>query len=265
MNNRNLFLSLACGVFLLSNPIYADHAHQSALFQVGNASALFAGASRGDVTYRQVKAKGDFGLGTFNDIDGELVALNGDFYKMNLNGKTTRVDPDTKTPFVQVVKFQQKQAIHLHQFADYLGLKQRVYAALANKNMPYAIKITGTFHALTLRSRSSRAVLQTKDIQEATYSANNIKGTLVGFWFPAYLLTLTVPEFHFHFISDDRKLSGHVLALTANAADVFLQPVDQVKLVFPQTDAYKKASIQAATLTRYQSAQIIDKLNFEKN
>jgi acetolactate decarboxylase len=112
---------------------------------------------------------------------------------------------------------------------------------------------------LKLRSRSSRAALQAEDVIEGTYSVENVKGTLVGFWFPGYLLNLTVPEFHFHFIADNRKMSGHVLDLKAKYANVSVNKINRIELMFPQTLVYKDAKITAATIDRYNSTQMNDK------
>ena len=37
-----------------------------------------------------------------------------------------------------------------------------------------------------------------------SYTLDDIEGTIVGFWFPAYMKTINVPGFHFHFINDRR-------------------------------------------------------------
>jgi len=229
------------------------------LFQLGNASALLSGAIEGNMTYSQLKSKGDFGLGTFNDIDGEMIALNGNFYKISQKGKTIPVNPNWKTPFVELVKFSQNNAVHFEKIDSYAVLKQLLNAKLDNRNIPYAIKITGTFQFLKLRSRSPRQVVQTQDVIEETYAIENVKGTLVGFWFPEYLISLTVPEFHFHFISGDRKISGHVLELKAEFVDAIFNNINQIELVFPQTLVYKNTKITAATSDKYNNAQMNNK------
>ncbi|VVC75399.1 Alpha-acetolactate decarboxylase [Aquicella siphonis] len=250
-------------LFVLSCSVYAGPIHEIrlaapavSLFQLGNASALFSGAIEGEITYRQLKTKGDFGLGTFNGIRGEMVALDGNFYKIGQKGETIPVNPDWKTPFVELVTFSQNKAVHFDMVRDYVVLKQSISSKLENKNIPYAIKVTGIFKFLKLRSRSPRVALRTQDVIEETYFVENVKGTLVGFWFPEYLLSLTVPEFHFHFIADDRRLSGHVLELKAENVDVTINRINQIELAFPQTHVYKNAKITAATLDRYNRAQM---------
>lgn len=226
------------------------------LFQVGNASALFSGAIEGDMTISQLQQHGNFGLGTFNGIKGELIALDGHFYQIGPHGMTTPVNLQWKTPYAEMITFIPISSIQLESIENYKLLKNIIYSKLDNKNVPYAVQIRGTFSYLKLRSRSPRPALQTKNILEETYTFNNISGTLVGYWFPEYLLNLTVPGFHLHFISDDKKRSGHVLDLKVIKADLALRKIDKIELQFPETEIYKKAKILAPTLDTYIKAQM---------
>ena len=68
-------------------------------------SALLDGVYEGVMTYGELARHGDFGLGTFNDLDGEMVALDGCFYQLLADGSARRVDPAQQTPFAAVVFF----------------------------------------------------------------------------------------------------------------------------------------------------------------
>ncbi len=250
-----IFSSYLC-LLLLSANVFAKTIPSVTLFQLGNTSALFSGAIEGDTTYGQLKSKGDFGLGTLNDIDGEMVALDGHFYQIKQKGETIPIDPNWKTPFVELVKFSHSNVIHFEKIDNYAILKQFLKSKLDNQNIPYAIKITGIFQLLTLRSRSPRTALKTKVQIEETYFTENVKGTLVGFFFPEYLLSLTVPKFHFHFIADNKKLSGHVLELKAKNVDIEINAINQIELAFPQTPTYKNAKMTAATAEKYHNTQM---------
>jgi acetolactate decarboxylase len=192
---RSLILFFSANVFAIN------------LFQFGNASALISGATEGDMTYGELKTKGDFGLGTFNGIKGEMVALNGEFYHIGQNGKTTVVDLNWKTPYVELVNFKASESYPLQNVKSYNHLKKIIIASFNTQNAPYAIQIKGHFNNLELRSRSPRPTLHTKNIIEKKYLARDISGTLVGFWFPDYLLNLTLPGLHFR---DKYKTSFHL-------------------------------------------------------
>ncbi len=55
------------------------------LFQTSTVQALLAGAFDGDVTLEEVLEHGDLGLGTLNGLDGELIVLDGEAWKAELD------------------------------------------------------------------------------------------------------------------------------------------------------------------------------------
>jgi|JI9StandDraft_1071089.scaffolds.fasta_scaffold498374_2 acetolactate decarboxylase len=69
----------------------------SELFQVSTYQALLEGVYDGTTMYRELFNKGDFGLGTFNDIDGEMVALEGGTGFYQLADELTIKFPNTDT------------------------------------------------------------------------------------------------------------------------------------------------------------------------
>ena len=76
------------------------------LYQTSLMSALMAGLYEGEMTYGEIRNHGDFGLGTFNDLDGEMVGFDGTFYQLRSDGSVRPVTADQKTPFAVVTFFQ---------------------------------------------------------------------------------------------------------------------------------------------------------------
>ena len=74
----------------------SEHPHH-ALFQTSTIDALLGGNYEGDVSFAELRARGDFGLGTFDALDGEMVALDGDFYQVKADGIAYEVDERLKT------------------------------------------------------------------------------------------------------------------------------------------------------------------------
>src|SRR3712207_8423939 len=62
------------------------------LFQTSTIEALLDGNYEGDVTFAELEDRGDFGLGTFDALDGEMIALDGDFYQVRADRKSTRLN-----------------------------------------------------------------------------------------------------------------------------------------------------------------------------
>lgn len=60
---------------------------ESDIFQVSTISALMAGVLDGDTPYADVMRHGDFEVGTFNALDGEMAALDGSCYHLYTGGR----------------------------------------------------------------------------------------------------------------------------------------------------------------------------------
>lgn len=72
------------------------------LFQTSTVQALLARGFEGDVTLGEILQQGDLGLGTLNGLDGELLVLDGQPWKANLDGTLVRPDLSCKTPYAVV-------------------------------------------------------------------------------------------------------------------------------------------------------------------
>lgn len=228
--------------------------NSDSLYLIGHPSCLLAGVTEGDVSYQQIKRLGNFGLGTFNGIPGEMVAIDGEFYLIGANGQTLIVDLNWQTPFAQVINFAPTTTLSIAEINNYQTLKNIFLAQFTNKNIPYALCVRGQFASLTLRSRSAKTP---EEIQkgEPIYHANNLTGTLIGFWFPDYLMNLGIPGFHFHFITDDRKFSGHLLELQCGKVELQIQAANQIQLWLPYSAQFAAANIIMPTAEKYKQAQ----------
>src|SRR5919206_1907033 len=68
------------------------------LFQTSTIDALLEGKYDGDVSFAELEDRGDFGLGTLDALDGEMVALEGSFYQVKADGRAYTIDKRTRTP-----------------------------------------------------------------------------------------------------------------------------------------------------------------------
>jgi hypothetical protein len=59
------------------------------VWQTSTMGALIEGLYDGNVMYRDVMKHGDFGVGTFNALDGEMIALDGRFFRLRNDGRFT--------------------------------------------------------------------------------------------------------------------------------------------------------------------------------
>ncbi len=213
-----------------------------ALYQVSVIDALLAGDYDGDVSIGELKIHGDFGLGTFNGLDGEMVVLDGTVYKVGYDGKVLAMADDELTPFAAVVKFQPENSLKLGSVADFKALKDKVDASLETENLFYAVRVHGRFKSVKTRSvpRQQKPYPPLAQVvkKQAVFQFQDIEGTLVGMRCPVFVKGVNVPGWHWHFISDDRKSGGHVLECSFDGLTAEIDSKNGFVMVLPETESY---------------------------
>ena len=68
-------------------------------------NALVEGIYEEDIPLSEVLLHGDFGIGTFDDLNGEMIILDGCCYQILADGKVVQAGKEVKTPFVAVTYF----------------------------------------------------------------------------------------------------------------------------------------------------------------
>jgi acetolactate decarboxylase len=123
------------------------------LTQVSTYPALQRGQFNGEVTYAQLAQVGDFGLGTFQGLDGEMIALDGVFYQAKSDGSVRIADPSMTTPFADVSFFHSSRQLQVTTpLTNVDQLKIYLSQQLPSANRPYAFKISATFPTIKFRS-----------------------------------------------------------------------------------------------------------------
>lgn len=214
-----LVLSIVVAAFGLLYAQSADHS----IFQVSTFHALKQGKYDGETTFEELKKHGDFGIGTVIGLDGEMVALNGEFFQIKADGKVYTIPDGAKTPFAVITFFKPDKAVIFPQAGDMKELQKALDTILPLTDEPCAIKVDGEFKYIKVRS-VPRQQKPYPGLEEALkhqtfFELKNVSGTLVGFRFPNYLDGVNVPGYHFHFITADKKAGGHVLNCTFDTAD----------------------------------------------
>lgn len=179
--------------------------------------AMRRGIYEGTHTVKELKAHGDFGLGTFNHLNGELVALDGIIYRIPPSGKVEVASENLKSPFTSLTFFNADDVKTLSFTGSFEELQDKVQSLLTTQNLPYAIKIEGTWSEITVGGADPVSPEDTTDLAtlmkvRPQYKAKNMKGTMVGYFTPSLLSNVDLSPFHFHFISDDRKFAGHLMS-----------------------------------------------------
>jgi acetolactate decarboxylase len=192
-------------------------------FQASTISALLDGAYDGDVTFSELAERGDFGLGTSNGCDGEMIAIDGTFLRADTQGRTRPIPPDEKTPFAVLTRFEPRHRLTLAR-AEGLSFDQICSAIddqIGHPEIVHAVRVDGCFDRLHLRSVPKQEPpyrpLAELLLEQSVFDFSELVGSLVGFRFPDLGLGVGVAGYHFHFVSEDRSRGGHVLDCRATA------------------------------------------------
>jgi acetolactate decarboxylase len=216
--------------------LHAEH-EPHVLFQASTIGALLDGAYDGDVAFAELAEHGDLGLGTLNALDGEMIGIDGRFYRADVDGAVNEVDPAEKTPFAVVVWFQPAIEFELSGGVDDRRLRAAIDERLPDRSSSAALRVDGEFELVRARSVPRQAPpyrpLAEVVRDQHVFELRNVTGALVGFRFPEFAEGLEVGGYHLHFISGDRRRGGHVLSCRAGAVRVGIDPAHDLHVELP--------------------------------
>jgi acetolactate decarboxylase len=185
------------------------------IVQVSTINALMLGQFNGILPLRDLLCDGDLGLGTFDQLDGELILLDGRIYQGSADGSVREPDPSLTTPFAVVTRFGSPSPAALAPAKSLAELEARLDAALPEKNSFVAIRIEAEFSSLTMRSvpRQTPPFVPLAEVvkHQSLWTHGQVSGTLVGIRCPRWAGGINVPGYHWHFLSRDKRLGGHVI------------------------------------------------------
>jgi acetolactate decarboxylase len=226
---------------------YADNpiADRETLTQVSTINALMAGVYDGVINSGQLKGYGDFGIGTFEGLDGEMVELDGQLYQIKSDGVAYAVADSLALPFAAVTFFDNDREEAIAPGTNLTQLQQALDQALPSANIFCAIKISGNFSYVKTRSVPKQTkpypILTEVTKNQSVFEFNNVEGTIVGFRCPQYVNGVNVPGYHLHFLTADCKAGGHVLELNTDNVTATLDYTPQFFMILPEmaSDFYK--------------------------
>lgn len=207
------------------------------LFQTSVINALPAGAYDGDMTIGRLKKHGGPGIGAFNALDGEMVALGGSFYQVRSDGSVVAVPDTLETPFAVVTFFEPDARFEVSGPMSCEELETFIDARIPDDDIFYAIR--GEVELARARPRSVPPQPKPYPLpadavrEQSVFELGEVEGTLVGFRSPAFVSGVNVPGNHLHFISDDRSSGGHVLSCELSRAVIELDYTRELFVVLP--------------------------------
>lgn len=223
-------------------------AHHHEVYQYSTISALLDGVYDGDASVADILRHGDFGLGTFNHLDGEMVVLDGVCYRLRSDGSATRAAPSDRTPFAAVTRFHRDLSIPL-QACDRAEVIAAVDGRITSANLIYAIRVNGHFTEMHTRTvmeqQQPYPPLTEATAGQAETRSTDVSGTLVGFRTPDFEQGISVAGYHLHFLNGDRTSGGHVLDFAMERGTVDVSGASQLHLSLPTSGEFLKARLAA--------------------
>jgi acetolactate decarboxylase len=217
------------------------------VYQYSTLEALLGGVYDGDVTIGELLTHGDFGLGTFNSLDGEMIILDGVCYHLRSDGTAAVSAQSELTPFAAVTYFRPRTTFAVDTPTTYQHLDDLVSAQISSHNLNYAIRVTGQFSTVRTRTVARQnkpyppLTEATEGQAEATFT--DIAGTLAGYLSPSYEQGITVAGYHLHFLDDSRTHGGHCLDFTLTEGTVEIDTISDLHLSLPQSGAFLTAAM----------------------
>lgn len=219
----------------------------SILFQVGALSTFLQGTYESKFTFDALAKKGNTGLGVLNGLDGEMIAVDGHFYRINKKGVARLVTPSDCTPFALVTHFQENKIFELNHVPNIAALNALIDTELPTKNIFYMIRIEAKLAWIKLRSEGCRETphVPLADILpkiQHSFELTASSGTLIATYCPAYSTGVTIPGYHYHYIDSPRLTGGHVFDLEIISARVSINPIHAFHMTLIDTPYFNNAS-----------------------
>jgi len=225
-----------------------DTHNPQVIVQISTYDYFAAGNYYGFMPISTLHNYGDFGLGTYDKVDGEMVEVDGSIYQIQQDGKAHLADESSLTPFAVVTFWQSAPSVPIKAGLTMDQLKAQIDQIATDQNEFVAIRVEGSFSTLKLRTEAPAQKpypIFTDFIKsQIVVDLKNISGVLVGVRAPVFSKGLNVVGYHFHFISADRQTGGHVLDLTTGSALLEYNEKPVWEIYLPESSA-AKATAQA--------------------
>jgi acetolactate decarboxylase len=220
------------------------------LYQTSTMNALLAGVYDGDVTVGELLSHGDFGLGTFNHLDGEMVVLDGVCHHLRADGTAVRAAATEQTPFAAVTRFVAGHTLDVSAPTGWAAVTERIDGLVGSANLMSAVRIRGEFSAVDTRTVKSQQRPYPPLVEATAGQAHtrftDTAGTLAGFRMPEYDQGISVSGFHLHFLTADHSRGGHCLDFQMSGGTIEIAILTELHLSVPRTEAFREAALNAS-------------------
>ena len=228
---------------------------KDAMFQVSTLQALSLGYSRSVITVGELLAHGDTGLGTFEDVDGEMILLDGKCYRALQDGTVVPAEAERGVPFAAVGFLDGAKEYSFTNIASIDALKQELNLKIEEDfglNSMHIVRIDGDFDLLAARSESGMhshhvPLKEMLDGKQQDFCFKDIEGSLVCIYYPDYMKGINASGWHLHFVSADRTKGGHVFDLSMSQGKACCKKINSIEIQLPSSPAFDTYALTRAS------------------
>lgn len=224
--------------------------------QISLFAALLCGRYGGVVSVREIRAFGNLAIATMDRLDGEVVMVDGVVYQMRADGTVRRPADDESVPFATIAAFVPERVAELDAMESFSDFERRMDALVPDGNVPIAIRVSGSFSRMRVRSvrRQDRDGVGLAVLADGAtkFELADTRGELVGFRLPGYLRGINAPGWHLHYIDGERRRGGHVINFCMESGRAELCAGDEFRLRLPANPA----ALAGLDLSRDRSAEL---------
>lgn len=201
------------------------------LYQHGTLAMLVGGLFEGTLPLGELLEHGDTGIGTADCLDGEMVIVDGQAFKVQGSGEVVPLTPETKVPFAAVHFMDAQEHRSVVGMTD-KQLKEQLLGELKMDNVFVGLRIDGTFTHMHTRAVNKQKRpfpnLTAATRVQPEFEQDQVSGTVVGYYAPHLFQGATVGGFHWHFLSAKKDFGGHILDFTIDQAEVSAQVLENL-------------------------------------
>lgn len=237
--NRVVWCAAVLGLasFFGAHPASAE-GDRRPLVQVGTFDYLTQPDFTGLATVRDIADGRTLGIGTFANLDGELIMVGGTVYQVRPDGTPRRADLSTRTPFMQAIRFRTQMDAAVPPGTKCADMSTLITNTAGKANGIIAVRVRGTFTDLVTRSVTADPPpfqpLSATIAEQTVFPLGERRAVLVGFWQGKDALGIGQDGLHLHGLTAERDAGGHVLSCTAGSdVQLSIQVITQVSLRTP--------------------------------
>lgn len=230
------------------------------VFQTGTIGSLVNSVYEGDLSFAELAQHGNFGLGTLDGVDGEMIAFDNEFYQIDSTGTVHKIAQTSITPFSVVTHFEPSETLELEKLPSMAALETYLDSKLPSLNYIYMMRVEGEFPYVKMRSMSCqkkpyKPLVETLDEHQKIFEVYNTQGTMVVTRFPEYLSAINVSGYHIHFLDSDKKQGGHVFDLQLTQAKATIAQQTKLDINFIDNELFAKAPLNKSSSSEIDSIE----------